>query len=118
MTLYKNKMCFRDYLHIYDIINALLLAGLADGERKYYTLGCDNRSSIEDVWNIIAGNLGDIPIEYDDSRELSGMESRSFTSDYTEFKKLTGWKPKYSLRFGIKDTVEKIQKVLKDDSTF
>ncbi len=118
LTLYKNKMCFRDYLHIYDLITALLVAGVTDGERKYYTLGCDNRSTIEDVWNIIAQNLGGIPIEYDDSRKLSDMETRSFTSDYTEFRALTGWNAKYTIRYGIRETVEQIKRVLKDDSTF
>ena len=118
LPLYKNKMCFRDYLHIYDLITALLVAGVTDGERKYYTLGCDNRSTIEDVWNIIAQNLGGIPIEYDDSRKLSDMETRSFTSDYTEFRALTGWNAKYTIRYGIRETVEQIKRVLKDDSTF
>ena len=101
-----------------NLITALLVAGVTDGERKYYTLGCDNRSTIEDVWNIIAQNLGGIPIEYDDSRKLSDMETRSFTSDYTEFRALTGWNAKYTIRYGIRETVEQIKRVLKDDSTF
>ena len=106
-------MCFRDYLHIYDLINALLLVGADDYDcnEKYYTLGCDTKSTISDAWNIIAENIGGIPIEYDD-KELSEMETRSFTSDYTQFRELTGWKPKYSLRYGISDTVMQIKKVL------
>jgi nucleoside-diphosphate-sugar epimerase len=117
LTLYKNKLCFRDYLHIYDLINALVLAGLQKStEKRYYTLGCGSRSTIEDVWNIIAEYLGGIPIEYND-KALSDMETRSFTSDYTQFKDLTGWNPKYTLRFGIKESIEQIKKVL-NDSTF
>ena len=117
LTLYKNKLCFRDYLHIYDLINALVLAGLQKStEKRYYTLGCGSRSTIEDVWNIIAEYLGSIPIEYND-KALSDMETRSFTSDYTRFKDLTGWNPKYTLRFGIKESIEQIKKVL-NDSTF
>ena len=117
LTLYKNKLCFRDYLHIYDLINALVFAGLQKStEKRYYTLGCGSRSTIEDVWKIISEYLGGIPIEYND-KALSDMETRSFTSDYTKFKDLTGWNPKYTLRFGIKESIEQIKKVL-NDSTF
>jgi len=117
LMLYKNKGCFRDYLHIYDLIEALLLCGLLKStKRRYYTLGCRVRSTIGDVWNIIAEYLGDIPIEYDE-RELSDMETRSFTSDYTQFQELTGWNPKYTIRYGIKESIEQIKKVL-NDSTF
>jgi|TARA_B100001094_G_scaffold331741_1_gene401138 nucleoside-diphosphate-sugar epimerase len=119
LTLYKNNKCFRDYLHIYDIINALLLAGTSERmfnslNRKYYTLGCDNNSTIEDAVKLISKNLNDLTIEYNDGKELSDMESRNYVSDYSEFKKLTGWKPKYTLNFGIQDTVQQIQKVLKE----
>ena len=116
LMLYKNKSCFRDYLHIYDLIEALLLAGLQKStEKRYYNLGCDNSLTIEDTWNIIAECLNNIPIEYDD-RELSDMETRSFTSDYTEFKKLTGWNPKYTLRYGIEESIEQIKKVINDST--
>ena len=44
------------------------------------------------------------------------METRSFTSDYTEFKKLTGWNPKYTLRYGIEESIEQIKKVINDST--
>ncbi len=105
LTLYKNKMCFRDYLYIYDIVDAFLLAGLHNGKESYYVLGCDERKTISDVWQIISDNLGGIPITHNDL-ELNKMETRSYTCDYDKFKKLTGWKPKFSIENGIKETIK------------
>jgi nucleoside-diphosphate-sugar epimerase len=103
--LYKNKICFRDYIYIYDIVDAFLLAGLCDGEESYYVLGCDEKKTISDVWHIISDNLGGIPISYNDL-ELNKMETRSYIADYSKFKDLTGWYPKFNIERGIRETIK------------
>ena len=111
LTLYKNKSCFRDYIYIYDIIEAILLAGLHKGNKKYYVLGCDEKNTISDVWNTISENLDNIPVEYND-KYLNPMETRSYTADYKSFNELTGWNPKFNIENGIKQTTMEIKKCL------
>jgi len=107
LTLYKNKSCFRDYIHIYDIIDAILMAGLFKGNKKYYVLGCNEKTTISDVWNIISENLHNTPIEYN-NKDLNMMETRSYTADYKMFNNLTGWYPKFNIKDGICDTISKL----------
>jgi len=108
LTLYKNKSCFRDYIHIYDMIDAILMAGLFKGNKKYYVLGCKEKTTIFDVWNIISENLHNIPIDYN-NKELNMMETRSYTANYDAFSNLTGWCPKITMKDGIHDTVKKLE---------
>ena len=110
LTLYKNKSCFRDYIHIYDIIDAILLAGLFKGNKKYYVLGCKEKTTISDVWNIISENLNNIPIDYN-NKELNMMETRSYTANYKMFNDLTGWYPKFDIKDGICDTISKLEEI-------
>ena len=110
LTLYKNKSCFRDYIHIYDMIDAILMAGLFKGNKKYYVLGCKEKTTISDVWNIISENLNNIPIDYN-NKELNMMETRSYTANYKMFNDLTGWYPKFDIKDGICDTISKLEEI-------
>lgn len=114
LTLYKNETCFRDYLYITDLLEALLLAGLYDGDKNYYILGCDNNNTILDVWNIISKNLGGLFIQHNE-KNVSKMEKRSYVANYNKFKKLTGWYPKININDGIKKTIFQFKKYNKNE---
>ena len=110
LTLYKNKFCYRDYIHIYDIVEAFLLAAIFDGNESYYVLGCDEKKTISDVWNIISESIGGIPIDYND-KDLNKMETRSYIANYDKFNSLTGWSPKLNIVDGIYKTVFDIKEL-------
>jgi len=93
-----------DYIHIYDIVEAFLLAAIFDGNESYYVLGCDEKKTISDVWNIISESLGGIPIDYND-KDLNKMETRSYVANYDKFNSLTGWYPRFNIENGIKETI-------------
>ncbi len=113
LILYKNKLCLRDYIYIYDIVEAILLAGIYDGNRSYYTLGCNEKKTISEVWHIISESLDGVPIEYD-NKSLNMMETRSYVADYKRFNELTGWSPKFSIIDGIEKTVSDIRRALNE----
>ena len=113
LMLYKNKLCFRDYIYIYDIVDAFLLAGLVDGDESYYVLGCDEKKTISDVWNIISDKLGGLVIE-DNKIDLNKMETRSYTANYSKFKSLTGWYPKFNIENGIEKSISDIKRILNE----
>lgn len=108
LTLYENKSCFRDYMHVCDVIDAILMAGLFKGNKKYYVLGHKEKTTISDVWNIISENLHNIPIDYN-NKKLNMMETRSYTANYDAFSNLTGWYPKITIQEGIIDTIKKLK---------
>ncbi len=99
----------RDYLYITDLLEALLLAGLYDGDENYYILGCDNNYTISDVWDIMSENLGGLFIQHVDTN-VSKMEKRSYVANYDKFKKLTGWYPKVNINDGIEKTISQFKK--------
>jgi len=109
LQLFKNKDCFRDYIYIDDVINALLLSGIYDNNKKYYVIGGGEKKTISQVWNIISEQLSNIPIDYS-NQNLDSMEMRNYIGDYSRFSKFTGWSPKIDLQRGIYETIKNLKK--------
>ena len=116
LTLYKNRECLRDYLHITDLLEALLLAGLYNGDKNYYVIGCDTTTTISNVWDIIFNFIPNVKKYINDDKEIDKIENRSYTADYNSFKKLTGWYSKITLNEGIKKTISYFKNT-KNDTT-
>lgn len=97
----------RDFLHIDDAIDAMMrTAECRACEGEIINVGKDDPETfLELVKTIIAtaksGRWGFTPF----SPERAAQEPGDFASDITKIRKLTGWKPKTSLKKGIADTV-------------
>ena len=113
LKLFNNNECFRDFLFIDDVINALLSACLL-GDKLYngksFILGSNQKTTIKDIWYLISRCLGGVPVEIDENYKIHPLEMRSYTGDYSAYKNLTGWEPKISLVDGIEQTISYFQR--------
>ena len=107
LKLYKNKDCYRDYIFVDDVVDAFFKIGLSsifDG--RFFVVAPEKITTISEVWNTIADEIGDVSISVDNSVELNPIEMRSFVGNSKELTKATGWKPEIDLETGIKLTIE------------
>ena len=110
LKLYKNKDCYRDYIFVDDVVDAFLKIGLSSTfDGRFYVVGTEKLTTISEVWNVIADEIGDVSISVDNSVELNPIEMRSFGGNSKELTKVTGWKPEIDLKTGIKLSVESIK---------
>ena len=112
---YKNKDCLRDYVFIDDAIEALLAAGKVDANLcngKSYVIGGGENSTINYAWKTISKFIKGTVIIMDEKSEIQPIEMRSYIGDYSEFTKLTGWKPDVKLEEGIQKTIAWIKENL------
>tara|TARA_E500000331_G_scaffold246546_1_gene236994 strand:- start:368 stop:1291 length:924 start_codon:yes stop_codon:yes gene_type:complete len=114
LQLFDNKNCLRDYIHIDDVIKALLHSGIHNDSQKYYVIGSGDKKTIGQVWNTILQQLSEISIDYK-GKKLNSMQMRSYVSNYYKFNKLTTWKPRVKLQTGITDTIKNINKLCEEN---
>lgn len=97
----------KSYLHVYDCVNAILLAIKLDREKVYtYNLGTDEVITVEESIKEITRILQVKPdIIYEE--QLRGWigDNPLIYLDCSKIKKL-GWKPKYTIKKGIEDTLK------------
>ena len=112
LKLYNNKDCYRDYIFVDDVVNAFLKIGLVDNnvfDGKFFVVGTKKLTTISEVWNTIADEIGNVSISVDNDVELNPIEMRSFVGSFTKLYEVTGWKPKIDLKTGIKLSVKSIR---------
>lgn len=115
LKLFNNKNSIRDYIFIWDVINAFLYAASSKnviGDGRYYLVGSSEAKPIEEVWKLIADRVlavtgKSVPIEIDKTVKLEPLDMRNFVSDTSLFKK-TGWQPNTFIDEGIDITVKSI----------
>jgi nucleoside-diphosphate-sugar epimerase len=97
----------RAFLHIDDVVDAILL-GMERGLGKgYIQIGPDFSTTIAEVAEAIVGICGkDISIEFDTSKP-EGDKARA--ADYTMARDLLGWEPKVDLKEGLRRTYKWIE---------
>ncbi|VVB82607.1 GDP-L-fucose synthase [uncultured archaeon] len=88
----------RDFIYIDDAIDGIL--SIAKYGKGIYNVGSGQETTIEKVVNILGEEIGETPVvRKEDNDEMK----RNYLS-IKKIKKL-GWKPKYSLEEGLKETV-------------
>ena len=97
----------RAFLHIDDVVSALLL-GLEKGLGKgYIQIGPDFSITIAEVARTIVEISGkDIPVRFDTSKP-EGDKARA--ADYSLAREILGWEPAVDLREGLKRTYQWIE---------
>lgn len=101
----------RAFLHIDDVVNAILL-GLELGMGKgYIQIGPDYSTSIAEIAEKIVDISGkEISIQFDTSKP-EGDKARA--ADYKLARELLGWEPKVDLSEGLKRTYQWIEEQMK-----
>lgn len=113
ITLYGNGNYVRDFIYLEDVIMGIIYAlkNCNKLDKNYYYLTTETGKSFNDLAKIINSELFKIykftaKIKYKKWPNTSIiLDKRSFVGNAYLFKKATGWKPKYSLRSGIRNYI-------------
>lgn len=103
----------RDYIHVLDIIKAVLMAinrETSKSELKIYNLGSGKSHSVKEVIDIIR-EIFDEPIEYRCTGEIRPNEVMDTIADISKIKKELGWEPEISLKEGLKMMIEQQKQI-------
>lgn len=108
IPVFGDGMIKRDFIHIDDCIDAVLLSSLSDkAAGEVLNVGNDEPATFLEFVKILVEKLGRGKWEYAEfSKERKAQEPGDFYSDISKIKKLAGWEPKVSLEEGIKNTLE------------
>ena len=116
LEYYGSGTYFRDYLHISDVVTALIkivdLPSSEYGRTEVYNLGTGNGTPLVSALNIIAEEcnlLTNSEVRVTSSATPIGLyenEFRSYITNFDKFKNKFGWEPYIDLRTGIKKSAE------------
>lgn len=102
-AIYGDGLQTRDFIYVKDIVAANLSA-LKKLKNHIYNIGTGKEISILQIYNIIAKELNFR--HKPNFKEAKPREVRFISLDCSKMKKDTGWKPRYDIVQGIKNTIE------------
>ena len=100
LTIVGNGKQTRDFVHVYDLVNGLILAAKKGKPGEAYNIGGGKEVSVNKIANLIGGKKTYIP-------KRPGEPSRSLAS-IKKIKKHLGWRPKISIEQGISHLLKNI----------
>lgn len=103
----------RDYIHVKDVVNAIILASESSCEGfNIYNLGGGISYSIPDVVDIIRSILGqDIPFYVEFSEERRPNEILDTIAEISKARRELNWEPSISLRTGLMEILKSEMKL-------
>jgi CDP-paratose 2-epimerase len=103
LTIYGDGLQVRDILFVDDLVTAMLLAqanaAALAGEAFNIGGGPANTTSLVELLDLIGDLLGDRPLGRLEPWRTA--DQRYYVSDTTKFSRLTGWRPRVSVREGV-----------------
>ncbi len=98
----------RDFLYVDDCVQAILMAAVCDGGRgEVMNVGVDQPTDFLELAEILIEVAGSGRWEFAPfSPERKAQEPGDFYSDITKIRRLLGWEPTTSLRYGLAQTVD------------
>ena len=107
MTIYGDGMQLRDYVHVADVVDALLVLALSEhADGRVYNVASGTGARMIDVANDIIGIAGGGRILHVEWPPLAKqIETGDFVADVSRAAQELGWAPKWSLRAGLEDTI-------------
>ncbi len=102
--MYGDGLQVRNWLYVEDFCHAMLLAqaniGRLAGEAFNIGGGPANTTSLVELLDLIGELLGDRPLA--DLEPWRPADQRYYVSDTTRFQRATGWRPRTSVREGVR----------------
>ncbi|HPT42668.1 MAG TPA: GDP-mannose 4,6-dehydratase [Paludibacteraceae bacterium] len=98
----------RDYIHVTDIVEAVILALQTPNLQptlQTYNLGTGESHSVKEIIEIVR-TLSEHEVDYECTREIRPNEVLDTVADITKIKKELHWTPKISLIEGIKSMMD------------
>ena len=112
LTVYGNGPQIRDYVHIDDVVDAMLLAGsrqAADG--KVFNVGGGRGVSFADMAELVVRVVGAGEVQHVDwPTDAADVETGDFVADTSLIAGALDWAPTIGLEAGIKDVVARYRK--------
>jgi UDP-glucose 4-epimerase len=107
LTIYGDGTQLRDYVHVADVVDALLLmAGSEQASGRAFNVGSGRGTRMIDVANQIIAIAGGGRIEHVAWPALAQqIETGDFVADIARAKRELGWEPRRTLRAGLEQTV-------------
>lgn len=103
LRIFGDGTIVRDYFHVDDAIDALLLAGNCRTELRTFNIGSGSGRSLNDVVRVIEGVLGHkLSVQYEAKR---GFDVPVSVLDVTRARTELGWQPRISFAEGIARTL-------------
>ena len=90
----------RDFIHVYDLVEAILKVAKKSPQNEIYNLGSSKETTVNKIAELIGGEKIFIP-------KRPGEPDRS-CADISKIKKDIGWEPKINIDDGIKTLLDKI----------
>ena len=101
MTITGDGEQTRDFIHVYDVVRANILAAesttISSGE--VFNIGAGNNFSVNKIAELIGGEITYIPAR---------LEPKHSQADSTRARELLGWEPKITLEKGIKELAKEL----------
>jgi UDP-glucose 4-epimerase len=107
LTIYGDGRQLRDYVHVEDVVDALLLLASAEAsEGRVYNVGSGIGTRMIDVARLIVRVAAGGRIVHVDWPALAEqIETGDFVADVSRIHRELGWKPSIPLRQGIEQTI-------------
>ena len=113
LPIYGDGAQVRDYVHIDDVVQAMLLAGIrAEADGMVLNVGGGRGISLADMAKLIVRTAGKGRLEYVDwPADAVGVETGNFVADPSLIEARIGWKASIPVESGISDLVASYSKV-------
>ena len=99
----------RDFTYVKDVVEGFIKASESkDAIGEVINLGSDFEISIEELIKLISGIIGIRPkiITEEKRKRPAASEVERLWADTNKAKKILGWKPKYKLQQGLRETID------------
>jgi UDP-glucose 4-epimerase len=107
LTIYGDGRQLRDYVHVSDVVEALLAMAMADqADGRAYNVGSGAGTSLIDVAHMVIEVAGRGRVEHVPWPALAAqIETGDFIADISRGQRELGWTPRRGLRAGLEDTI-------------
>jgi UDP-glucose 4-epimerase len=114
LTIYGDGAQQRDYVHVADVVDALMLMALSDAANgRVYNVASGTGSRMIDVANEIVAIAGGGRVQHVPWPPLAEqIETGDFVADISRAKRELDWQPTRTLRAGLEETVAHYRAVL------
>lgn len=112
ITLFGEGEQLRDYIHVDDVVDALVKAAASpEAIGQTFNLGSGTGTSMAELANQIVELCGQGKVEHIPwPTSEATVETGDFYADVSRLKAAVGWEPKTALRDGLRDVIQHIQR--------
>jgi UDP-glucose 4-epimerase len=107
LAIYGEGMQLRDYVHVDDVVQALLTMAVADrSDGRAYNVGSGSGTRLVDLARTVIGIAGGGKVEHVPWPALAEqVETGDFVADISRIERELGWRPAIALHDGLERTV-------------